>query len=129
MSLSSSSEVTTWIACATVWTENVPNKTPIVQLVCKIAAAHKTTGTICHSLWAFVCAPEVISKLCAHNIVDDVVNAGATVIYGGADRGTIKAYEDGWLVSGKHPAADYMKETVTFDLFSTRRIQNKCLGL
>ena len=67
-----------------------------------------------------MCAPEVISKLkvtCAHNIVDDVVNAGATVVYGGVDGGTIETYEDGWLVSGKHPAAGYMKETVPFDLF------------
>ncbi len=97
----------------TVRTEDVPNESPVVQFVRKIAAAKKTATTICHSLWAFVCAREVIEGMkvtCAHNIVDDVENAGATVVYGGADGGTIEVYEDDWLVSGKHPG--YMDQTV-----------------
>lgn len=84
--------------------KNQPNDSPVVKLVRKIAAAKKTTATICHSLWAFVCAPEVISKMkvtCAHNIVDDVTNAGGTVMYNPNGVDTLVVYEDDWLVSGK----------------------------
>lgn len=96
-----------------VRTVDTPNQSPVVQFVRKLASAKKTTATICHSLWAFVCAPEVITQMkvtCAHNIVDDVVNAGGTIVYGGADGGTIEAHVDDWLVSGKHPGN--MEQTV-----------------
>lgn len=96
----------------TVRTEGNPNQSPVVQLIRKIAQAKKTSAAICHSLWAFVCAKEVLQDMkvtCSHNIVDDVENAGATVVYGGADGGTIETYEDGWLVTGKQ--GGYIAET------------------
>ena len=107
---------------------NTPNHSPVVQLVRKIAAAKKTCATICHSLWAFVCAQEVIKGkqvTCAHNIVDDVQNAGGQVMYGGADGGTIETHEDGWLVSGKHNK--YIAETT--DILITklnRELRSRC---
>ena len=93
--------------------QNEPNKSEVVELVRKLARVKKTTATICHSLWAFVCAPEVISKMkvtCAHNIIDDVQNAGGTVMYerGGTD--TVEVYEDDWLISGKHPG--YVEQVI-----------------
>ena len=81
-----------------------PNKSAVVNLVRKIAAAKKTTATICHSLWAFVCAPEVIKRkkvTCAHNIIDDVRNAGAVVMYEPDGTDTAKVCVDDWLISGR----------------------------
>ena len=89
------------------------NGSDVVKLVREIARKRKTAVTICHSLWAFVCAPEVISKMkvtCAHNIIDDVKHAGATVVYKSNGKDTIEVYEDDWLISGKHPGV--VKEVI-----------------
>ena len=96
----------------TVREQDKENRSPVVQFVRRLADAKKTTAVICHSLWAFVCAKEVLENMrvtCSHNIVDDVENAGATVVYGGADGGTIETYEDDWLISGKQ--GPYIAET------------------
>lgn len=62
-------------------------------------------GTICHALWLF-CADQQLLKnrkvTCAHNIICDVENAGAEVVYAGD--GTADLVIDGDLISGKHPA-------------------------
>ncbi len=62
-------------------------------------------GTICHALWLF-CADRQLLKgrkvTCAHNIICDVENAGAEVVYAG--EGTADLVIDGDLISGKHPA-------------------------
>jgi protease I len=61
-------------------------------------------GTICHSLWLF-CADTDLLKgrqvTCAHNIICDVENAGAEVIYEG--EGTVELVIDGDLITAKHP--------------------------
>ena len=90
-----------------------PNDSPVVNLIRKIAKAKKTTATICHSLMAFNCAPEVMKTLkvtCSHNILDDVLNAGATVMYQPDGLGTRNVFEYEWMVSGKTSAN--MEETV-----------------
>lgn len=89
------------------------NQSKVVKLICNIAEAKKTSGTICHSLMAFNCAPEVMGKLevtCSHNIIDDVINAGGTVIYQPSGVGTINVHEHEWLVSGK--SNDNVEETI-----------------
>lgn len=62
-------------------------------------------GTICHSLW-LLCADSDLLKgrkvTCAHNIICDVENAGADVVFDGD--GTADLVIDGNLISGKHPA-------------------------
>ncbi|MBO3459402.1 DJ-1/PfpI family protein [Aetokthonos hydrillicola Thurmond2011] len=62
-------------------------------------------GTICHGLWLF-CADSDLVKgrkvTCAHNIICDVENAGAEVIY--ENDGTADLVIDGNLITGKHPA-------------------------
>ena len=103
-----------------------PNHSPVVNLIRKIAIAKKTTATICHSLMAFNCAPEVMKNLsvtCSHNIVDDVRNAGGTVMYypAGSEKGTIEVFEYEWMVSGK--TSDNMEETV--DLL-IRKLNKQC---
>ena len=86
--------------------KDVPNQSPVVRLVRKIASRKLTAATICHSLWAFVCAPKVIGGMkvtCAHNIIDDVKNAGGLVQYNPDGVGTVNTFVDDWLLTGKHP--------------------------
>jgi putative intracellular protease/amidase/mannose/cellobiose epimerase-like protein (N-acyl-D-glucosamine 2-epimerase family) len=90
-----------------------PNHSPVVNLIRKIAKAKKTTATICHSLMAFNCAPEVMKTLkvtCSHNVIDDVVNAGGTVMYQDGGVGTLDVFEYEWMVSGK--TSSEMEQTV-----------------
>ena len=63
-------------------------------------------GTICHSLWLFCAAPELIKNrkvTCAHNIIADVQNAGGIVMFDGDQTKTLQI--DGNLITGKHPDA------------------------
>ena len=62
-------------------------------------------GTICHSLWLFAAAPDLLKGrkvTCAHNIVSDVEHAGGDIQFG--DDGTVDLCIDGDLISAKHPA-------------------------
>jgi protease I len=69
-----------------------------------MATAQLKIGTICHSLW-LLCADRALLQgrkvTCAHNIICDVENAGAEVIYG--PEGTADLVVDGDLITGKHP--------------------------
>ena len=83
-----------------------PNTSLVVQLVRKLALKQKTAATICHSLWAFVCAPEVMKDkkvTCASNIIDDVINAGGLIQYKEDGVGLVNTYTDGWLLTAQHP--------------------------
>lgn len=92
-----------------------PNQAPAVQF---LRQALKTQGlpigTICHSLWLFCADPSLLKGrkvTCAHNIVCDVENAGAEIVYSGDQ--TADLVVDGNLVSGKHPAiTDRFMETL-----------------
>ncbi len=85
-----------------------PNRAPAVEFLRKAVMAMERgelkIGTICHSLWLFCAAPETLSGrrvTCAHNIMGDVENAGATLVYNGDQ--LIDTYVDGNLISGRHP--------------------------
>jgi putative intracellular protease/amidase len=72
-------------------------------------------GTICHSLWLFCADPDLIKDrkvTCAHNIICDVENAGADVIYDGDM--TADLVIDRNLITGKHPGVvdQFMKTFV-----------------
>ena len=61
-------------------------------------------GTICHSLWLFCADSDLLrgkKVTCAHNIICDVENAGAEVIFDGD--ATADLVIDGNLITGKHP--------------------------
>ena len=76
----------------------------VVFLRQAIANPNLKLGAICHSLWLFCADPELIQNrqvTCAHNIICDVENAGAEVIYEGD--GTKELVIDGNLITGKHP--------------------------
>jgi protease I len=83
-----------------------PNQAPAVMFLHRaLTTEGLKVGTICHGLWLF-CADRAILRdrkvTCAHNIVCDVENAGAEVVYEG--EGTADLVIDGNLITGKHPA-------------------------
>lgn len=83
-----------------------PNQAPAVAFMRRALATSQTRiGAICHSLW-LLCADRTLLQgrrvTCAHNIICDVENAGAEVVYG--PEGTVDLVIDGNLITGKHPA-------------------------
>jgi putative intracellular protease/amidase len=90
--------------------EGQPNQAPAVRFLRKAVrdmdASRLKIGTICHSLWLFCAAPELIKNrkvTCAHNIIADVQNAGGIVMFDGDQTKTLQI--DGNLITGKHPDA------------------------
>lgn len=81
-----------------------PNQAPAVAFIRKAMSEQARVGTICHSLW-LLCADASLLKgrkvTCAHNIVCDVENAGAEVLFEGDE--TAELVIDGNLITGKHP--------------------------
>lgn len=84
------------------------NHAPAVELlrsaVERMDASRLAIGTICHSLWLFCAAPSLLAGrtvTCAHNIVCDVVNAGATLAISNGE--TVETHADGLLITGRHP--------------------------
>ena len=81
-----------------------PNQAPAVVFVRRAMAENALVGTLCHSLWLLCADPSLLKGrhvTCAHNIICDVENAGADVVFE-AD-GTIDLVVDGNLITGKHP--------------------------
>jgi protease I len=85
-----------------------PNQAPAVEFLRQAVKAMDNgilkIGTICHSLWLFCAAPELIKDrkvTCAHNIICDVENAGGILVYEGDETAVI--HIDGNLISGRHP--------------------------
>jgi putative intracellular protease/amidase len=81
-----------------------PNQAPAVVFVRKAMKEGLLVGTICHSLWLLCADRELLQQrkvTCAHNIICDVENAGAEVIFDGDQ--TADIVTDGNLISAKHP--------------------------
>lgn len=81
------------------------NQAPAVVFLRKaVGTDNLKLGAICHSLWLF-CADSDLLKgrkvTCAHNIICDVENAGAEIVYDGDV--TADLVVDGNLITGKHP--------------------------
>ncbi len=92
--------------------EGQPNQSPAVQFlraaVRSMDAGRLKIGTICHSLWLFCAAPELLKGrkvTCAHNLIYDVQNAGGIVMFEGD--GTKNVQIDGNLITAKHPNVTY----------------------
>jgi putative intracellular protease/amidase len=86
--------------------KELPNQSPAVRFLRKaMNTPGLKIGTICHSLWLFCAAPDLLKGrkvTCAHNLISDVGNAGGDVQFG--NDGTVPVVVDGNLISGKHPA-------------------------
>ena len=72
-------------------------------------------GAICHSLWLFCADNEMLKDkkvTCAHNIICDVENAGADVVFEGDQ--TADLVIDGNLITAKHPGVtdEFMQKFV-----------------
>lgn len=81
------------------------NQAPAVVFLRKaIQNSDVKIGTICHSLWLLCADSDLLQNrkvTCAHNIICDVENAGAEVVYEGDV--TADLVIDGNLITGKHP--------------------------
>src|SRR4029434_10358054 len=96
-----------------------PNQAPAVVFLRRaMHTENLKVGTICHGLWLFCADRELLRArkvTCAHNIVCDVENAGAEVVYGGDV--TAEMVIDGDLISGKHPGmVDKFMETFVAEI-------------
>jgi protease I len=85
-----------------------PNQAPAVAFLRKAVAemdrGGPRIGAICHGLWLFCAAPELLRGrrvTCAHNIISDVQNAGGIPVFDGNK--LADTYVDGGLVTGRHP--------------------------
>lgn len=81
------------------------NQAPAVVFLRKaMATSGVKLGAICHSLWLFCADRDLLQGrqvTCAHNIVCDVENAGAEIVYDG-DETTALVVDDN-LITAKHP--------------------------
>jgi putative intracellular protease/amidase/anti-sigma regulatory factor (Ser/Thr protein kinase) len=88
--------------------EGRPNQAPAVVFLRKAVArmdqGRLRIGAICHGLWLFCAAPELLKGrkvTCAHNIMGDVANAGGAPVFDG--HRLADTHVDGGLVTGRHP--------------------------
>lgn len=109
-----------------------PNQAPAVKFLRKAVKAMDANqlkiGTICHSLWLFCAAPELLQDrqvTCAHNLIYDVQNAGGIVMFQGEETKTL--HIDGGLVTGKHP--DSVDEFMEFFLTELKKINQSKLSV
>jgi protease I len=81
-----------------------PNQAPAVVFIRKaMQEPNVKIGVICHGLW-LLCAADILENrrvTCAHNILVDVENAGAEIIYENDLAADIVIDEN--LVTGRHP--------------------------
>ena len=84
------------------------NNSPAVTFLRRATATpHLKLGTICHGLWLWCADPDLLrgrTVTCSHNILGDVENAGANVVYEGD--GTADVVVDGNLITAKHPGVN-----------------------
>jgi putative intracellular protease/amidase len=98
-----------------------PNQAPAVVFIRKaMEEPNVKIGVICHGLW-LLCAADILENrrvTCAHNILVDVENAGAEIIYENDLAADIVIDEN--LVTGRHPdLVNKFMETLV------REIENK----
>jgi len=71
-----------------------------------MATPNLIVGTICHSLWLFTPAPDLLKGrhvTCGHNSMFDVRNAGGILVYDKHHNTLVDTHVDGNLVTGRHP--------------------------
>ncbi|HLP87495.1 MAG TPA: DJ-1/PfpI family protein [Nostocaceae cyanobacterium] len=98
-----------------------PNQAPAVVFIRQaMQEPNVKIGVICHGLW-LLCAADILENrrvTCAHNILVDVENAGADIIYENDLAADIVIDEN--LVTGRHPDLVYkFMETLV------REVENK----
>lgn len=107
------------------------NQAPAVVFLRKaMQADNLKLGTICHSLWLFCADSDLIAGrqvTCAHNIICDVENAGAEVIY--ENDATADLVIDRNLITGKHPGVvDRFMEVFVAEIEKQEKMQTVKVG-
>ncbi|MFB2936465.1 DJ-1/PfpI family protein [Aerosakkonemataceae cyanobacterium BLCC-F154] len=102
------------------------NQAPAVAFIRKVMSAGDVkVGTICHSLWLLCADKDLLAGrkvTCAHNIVCDVENAGADVVFDGDV--TADLVIDDNLITGKHPGVvDEFMEAFVAEIEKTGKAQ------
>ena len=102
------------------------NQAPAVAFIRKVMdAGNVKIGTICHSLWLLCADRDLLTGrqvTCAHNIVCDVENAGADVVFDGDV--TADLVIDDNLITGKHPGVvDEFMEAFVAEIEKTQKAQ------
>jgi protease I len=100
-----------------------PNQAPAVVFLRKAMDANGVkVGAICHGLWLMCADPAMLEGrrvTCAHNIICDVENAGADVVFDGDKTADIVIDHD--LITAKHPGVlDQFLETFVREIESPR---------
>lgn len=102
--------------------ESEPEATKFVRRA--MATPNFLVGTICHSLWLLTPAPDLLRGrrvTCGHNVMYDVRNAGASLVFD-AHRGTLAdTHVDGNLVTARHPYVIAAFMNVFLDELNARR--------
>ncbi|HRF62236.1 MAG TPA: DJ-1/PfpI family protein [Candidatus Competibacter sp.] len=87
--------------------EGQPNEPKATQFMRRaFAADHLLIGTICHSLWLLTPAPDLLQGrkvTCSHNIMHDIRNTGAVLVYDQKHRSLADTHVDGRLITARHP--------------------------
>ncbi|OKH33609.1 thiamine biosynthesis protein ThiJ [[Phormidium ambiguum] IAM M-71] len=102
------------------------NQAPAVAFIRKAMDLGKVKiGTICHSLWLLCADKDLLTGrqvTCAHNIICDVENAGADVVFDGDV--TADLVIDDNLITGKHPGVvDEFMEAFVAEIEKTQKAQ------
>lgn len=102
------------------------NQAPAVAFIRKaMSAGDVKIGTICHSLWLLCADKDLLTNrkvTCAHNIVCDVENAGADVVFDGDV--TADLVIDDNLITGKHPGVvDEFMEAFVAEIEKTQKAE------
>lgn len=92
------------------------NSAPAVVFIREaMAESNVKVGVICHGLW-LLSATELLKGrqvTCAHNLISDIENAGANIIYDEEKEQTADIVIDGNLITGRHPGiVDLFVETI-----------------
>ena len=87
-----------------VESSNEPRSTQFLRKA--MGKANFIIGTICHALWLFTPAPDLLKNrqvTCSHNIMFDVQNTGAELVYNRSTNMLVDVHVDGNLVTARHP--------------------------
>ena len=101
-------------------TKGAPNEAPgVVFIRDAMAEPGVKVCAICHGLW-LLCVTDLLKGrkvTCAHNLISDVQNAGADLVYDQESQQTATIVVDRELITGRHPGiVDIFVETVVKEI-------------
>lgn len=96
------------------------NNAPAVMFISKaMKEPNVKVCAICHGLWLLSVTDLLRNRkvTCAHNLISDVENAGATIVYDVENEQTATIVIDDNLITGRHPGmVDIFVETIVQEI-------------